>query len=121
MTKVLICGGRDYRDKRAFDTFMDSQHHVYAFTHVIHGGAPGADTLADEWALSRGVQAIRCPANWDKHGKSAGPIRNRRMAELLPDWLYAFPGGRGTANMIATAKERGIDVMEVSPVSANEQ
>jgi len=111
MTKILVCGGRDYADRAFLEKFLDNQHGVFAFTHVIHGDAPGADKLAHHWALSRGVQAIACPANWAAHGRKAGPLRNRRMAELLPDWVYAFPGGAGTASMVKIAQERGIDVM----------
>lgn len=112
--KILVCGGREYAQKAHFEKFMDEQHHVFGFTHVIHGGAPGADTLADTWARSRGVQTVVCHANWGKQGNAAGPIRNRRMAELLPDMVLAFPGGAGTANMIKTAEERGLHVRHVT-------
>jgi hypothetical protein len=115
---ILICGGRDYSDKQRFCHFMDREHSVYAFTHVIHGACNlkkriGADWMADEWAKARGIQPVACEALWDKQGNRAGPIRNRRMAELRPHWAYAFPGGSGTASMIGILEELGIDVIRV--------
>jgi UDP-N-acetylmuramoylalanine-D-glutamate ligase len=53
-------------------------------------------------------------ADWDTHGKAAGPIRNKRMLdEGKPDLVVAFPGGRGTANMISQARKAGVEVIEV--------
>lgn len=126
---VLVCGGRTYgnevdekgglTDKALkqriilVDT-LQSLHDRNCFTHVMHGGANGADTLAGAWAKLRGIQTVVCAAGWDLLGKAAGYIRNKRMAELEPDLVVAFPGGRGTANMVQIAKERGITVHEVT-------
>jgi hypothetical protein len=112
---VLVCGGRDYTDKAFFDAFMDREHGVYVITHVIHGAYRGADTLAHNWALSRGVQPIACEANWKLQGKRAGPLRNLRMAELRPHWGYAFPGGGGTAGMVDLLREREIEITVIDP------
>ena len=88
--------------------------HKFTF-RVIHGGALGADTASGEWAKSEGVKVTSYPANWKKHGKAAGPIRNRQMIEEgKPDIVVALPGGRGTANMIAQAEERGIPVVKIN-------
>lgn len=98
--KVLVFGGREFQDRKfLFDT-LDALHKSQPFTHVIHGAYKGADALADEWAMRRGVQPVRCPANWDWFGPPAGPIRNRSMLELNPDYWVAFTGGVGTADMI---------------------
>ncbi len=54
-------------------------------------------------------------ADWHEHGRAAGPIRNARMiAEGRPDLVIAFPGGRGTADMVSRARKAGIEVREVS-------
>jgi len=54
------------------------------------------------------------PAEWDKFGRRAGPLRNEQMLrEGKPDVVVAFPGGRGTAHMVRIAKEAGIDVLEI--------
>jgi hypothetical protein len=53
-------------------------------------------------------------AQWKKHGRAAGPIRNQRMLdEGKPDLVVAFPGGRGTADMIRRAERAGVPVQQV--------
>lgn len=83
------------------------------FTCLITGAAYGADTLAAEWATRSGVQVVSCPANWSVYGKGAGHVRNRRMLELGPDLVVAFPGGRGTADMIRQATSAGVKTIAV--------
>lgn len=118
--KVLVCGGRDYQDREAIRRVLDKQHHVIAFTHLIHGTCIGVDQIAAKWAEDNGVQSVGCPAQWWKYGKAGGPIRNRRMLELQPDLLIAFPGGRGTANMVSQAKEANVQVYcPIATVSAS--
>jgi hypothetical protein len=54
------------------------------------------------------------PADWTRHGKAAGPKRNQLMLDKeKPDLVIAFPGGKGTADMVARAKAQGFKVMEV--------
>lgn len=81
---------------------------------IISGGAKGADSLAIEWAKARGVTYEVHPAQWDVHGKAAGPIRNQEMIDAGIDLLVAFPGGRGTAHMISRCKLANIEVYEVN-------
>jgi len=111
---LLVCGGRDYKDAeqafRALDRVLE--HRQVAL--VVSGGANGADSLAKEWAMRRGICFCEYPANWTFYGKSAGHLRNSAMIRHLPvDGVLAFPGGRGTANMVQQAKERGIQVLEL--------
>ena len=78
------------------------------------GGAKGADELARDWARIRNVWLITYPADWDRHGKAAGPIRNEHMLrEFEPDLVVAFPGGRGTQHMVSIALSAGVRVMMV--------
>jgi hypothetical protein len=50
-------------------------------------------------------------ADWNTHGRAAGPIRNQRMLdEVKPELVVAFPGGRGTADMVRRAREAGVNV-----------
>ena len=57
-------------------------------------------------------EEIVFPAEWDKYGVSAGPIRNQKMIdEGKPDLVFAFPGGRGTTDMIRRAAVAGIRVV----------
>lgn len=110
MSRVLVCGGRDFADRDAvYQTLTDYRPSV-----VIQGGATGADRLAYEWARWARVSVQTFHANWKDHGKGAGPIRNQRMLdEGKPDIVIAFPGGRGTADMVRRAKIAGVEVREV--------
>lgn len=109
----LVCGGRDFDDIGFLIEFMDVEHALRGFTHILHGNARGADTIADSWAMSRGIQPVACRALWGFYGsQKAGPIRNELMAALSPKVVIAFPGGSGTASMIRIAKRLGIKVIE---------
>lgn len=110
--KVIVCGGRDFNDERAVFNALDKAHSHKPISMVIHGGARGADLLAGEWAESRGIISARVDALWDAHGKAAGPRRNRAMLDLFPEGIIAFPGGRGTADMVAAAREAGVKVWQ---------
>jgi hypothetical protein len=79
----------------------------------MQGGARGVDSFAREWATTKHIGRWVCNAEWDKHGRSAGPRRNARMLEWKPDLVIAFPGGRGTADMVAKAEAAGISVRRV--------
>lgn len=82
---------------------------------IIHGACrSGADLWADEWAVVNWTQIEEYPADWAKYGRAAGPIRNRRMiSEGKPDLVLAFPGGRGTSDMVRRAELAGITVERV--------
>lgn len=112
--KVLVCGGRDFDEVAIVDAALDALHNKHGLTHLIHGGAQGADAIASWWASGRrDVQEVICPANWDMNGRAAGPMRNRAMAELSPDLVLAFKGGRGTESMVKIAEALGIPVERV--------
>ncbi|HKS72677.1 MAG TPA: SLOG family protein [Terriglobales bacterium] len=119
--RVLVCGGRDFSDRdlmaRTLAPYRPSPITAVSEHKIIQGGAIGADTLAREWAEVYGVPYREFPADWNKHGRAAGPIRNQRMIdEGKPDLVIAFPGGRGTADMISRAEKAGIRVMRVRPL-----
>lgn len=93
--RVLICGGRDYRDARRVRLTLDEAHLKHRFSLVIQGGARGADLLAEAWATARGVSCDTYHADW-REGKAAGPIRNQRMIDQgRPELVIALPGGPG--------------------------
>lgn len=134
--KLLVCGGRDYDDRAKLNAVLDYVQVVLSeedppdeITLVIHGACgwnadedhpslrpmQGADKLADEWAEAHGVEVKRVPAAWTSLGRKAGPIRNSAMLAYQPDVVIAFPGGRGTANMVRTARAAGLPTYEVKP------
>lgn len=123
--RILVCGGRDFSDydllgKTLLGLFPPATDDMSTWmvpsdTVIIHGDADGADQLADQWAVVHWVQIERYPADWERHGRAAGPIRNKQMLdEGKPDLVVAFPGGRGTANMVRQARAAGVRVMEIS-------
>jgi predicted Rossmann-fold nucleotide-binding protein len=82
-------------------------------SRIVTGGATGADHFAEEWAKLARVSRSVYLADWNQHGKGAGPIRNQEMLDKgQPTLVIAFPGGKGTADMIARARAAGIEVME---------
>ena len=131
--RVLVCGGRDYIDLNAFRAEMHkiAQKHFprtepdeygnYLYTvTIIAGGASGADRMTADWAANEWCQYEEYKADWSS-GTKAGPIRNERMLiEGKPDLVVAFPGGRGTADMVRRACKAGVKVIEVNaaPVGA---
>lgn len=123
--RVLVCGGRDFgRDLVTWNFIVEtldrrllwgnSGNEYYNDITIIEGDAYGVDKRAGQWATDTGAKLEIYPADWEKHGKRAGYIRNKQMLdEGKPDLVIAFPGGAGTAMMVKLAKEAGVPVEEV--------
>ena len=110
--RVIIAGTRDFSNyellKEKCDNILSTKRQDSNIV-ILSGTAKGADRLGERYARERGFQLRRFPADWDKDGNKAGPIRNAKMADNA-DALIAFWDGtsRGTAHMIRTAKERDL-------------
>jgi hypothetical protein len=112
--KVLVCGGRDYTDYWTVHEILTGIHRATPISCLIEGGALGADRFARQWAINNKVFYETFSADWKTHGKAAGPIRNKRMLmEGKPECVIAFPGGKGTANMVAFARDADVPVVEI--------
>lgn len=112
--KLLVCGGRDFSDKELLFRTLDELHAASPIGLIVEGGARGADELARNWAFVNLVKYVTYAADWKTNGRAAGPIRNQQMLnESKPDAVLAFPGGRGTADMVRRAKAAGVIVEEV--------
>lgn len=122
--RILVCGGRDCSSSDVWNwlesnlrvelAFVTGHHASLTIEALIHGGARGADEGAERWGKSEHIKTHRYAADWKKHGKAAGPIRNQRMIdEGKPDVVIAFPGGKGTADMVSRARTDGLHVIEV--------
>ena len=121
MRKVIIAGGRDFTDRWSLwgamiDLFAEDVPHdgrdfVEVEMEVVCGGADGADYEGKVWAEAHNFPVRMFPADWDQHGKAAGPIRNAEMAQYA-DTLVAFWDGesRGTRNMIGNALREGLEI-----------
>lgn len=75
--RTIIAGGRDYSLTLSDEAWLDT----LPIREVVSGGASGADAGGEAWAKKRGIPIKRFPADWKTHGRAAGPIRNRQMAE----------------------------------------
>lgn len=114
--RIIIAGSREFNDyellrKSILDCVDVTQHNVT----IISGTARGADQLGEKFALEYKLDLIRMPADWNLYGKSAGYIRNKKMAEYAAEengMLFAFWDGasRGTMHMIKLAQDNDLDV-----------
>jgi YspA, cpYpsA-related SLOG family len=108
--RVLVCGGRDYNNQLKVTSVLNQ----IGVTFLIQGNASGADELAQRWAEANHVKVLSFSPDWGTFGKAAGPIRNKQMLEEgKPDLVVAFPGGRGTADMVRQAKKANVEVIEI--------
>jgi len=106
--RTIISGGRDYQMTTADYAFLDTLKS--RITEVVSGGAKGADEGGERWANKNGIPVKLFPANWDRNGAAAGPIRNRKMAKYAQA-LVVFPGGNGTFNMEMEAERRNLKII----------
>jgi hypothetical protein len=99
--KTIIAGCRDFKDYNLLKSKVDAYREDHVITEVVCGGATGADALGENYAVQNGITVKGFPADWNKHGKAAGPIRNRQMAEYADCLIAVWDGkSRGTKNMI---------------------
>ena len=127
---LLVCGGRTlglptpsklapepHAERWAAKHCLGQMAARMIITAVRHGAARGADELAGEWARECALPEEPMPADWNAHGRGAGHRRNAAMLarEPRPVACVAFPGGRGTADMVKRCKAAGVPVWEIEP------
>lgn len=109
--RLLVTGGRDFTDRDFVFHILDRIHAKRPITLLVEGGALGADALSRLWAICNNIPFQTCKADWERYGKAAGIIRNGTMlSDWNPQGCVAFPGGRGTADMVKKAENAGITV-----------
>lgn len=113
LKRYLVCGGRDYSDwqfmRKKLKVLLEKD---WMFI-LVHGDCKGADRLAVGWAKACELIVEAYPADWAKYGRAAGAIRNQEMLDSGIDGVIAFPGGKGTANMIKIAIQAGVPVWDL--------
>ena len=107
--RVVIAGCRDYENYEQAKEFIDiclSNVRKENEIIIVSGGARGADAIGERYAKENGFAVEKYPADWEKYGKSAGPIRNKQMAEIS-DYVICFwnEKSKGTKSMIDFAKK----------------
>lgn len=112
MMKVVIAGSRNITDRTAVFSAIESVN--MNITEVVCGMARGVDSLGAEWGRSKGIPVAEAPADWNKHGKAAGHIRNAQMAEYCDRAIIIWDGeSKGSANMIKQMKRLSKPYVEV--------
>ena len=112
--RVVVAGCRnydDYREAKEYIDFCISEIKGKYELIFVSGGCRGADFLGEKYALENGFKLETYPANWKLYGNSAGPRRNKEMAEKV-DYVICFWDGksRGTKSMIEFAKSMNIPI-----------
>lgn len=107
--RTIVAGMRDFTDSAVVaDAVLSAPWEVGT---VLSGGASGVDAAGERVARAFGLPVERYPADWNRHGRAAGPIRNRQMAENADALVAVWNGkSRGTRNMIETARSLGLRV-----------
>lgn len=119
--KVLVTGSRNWANpfivgKALEEYWEETNYHAWGDPGdllIVHGDCPtGADHWADLWAKTYDYEIETHPAQWDLHGKFAGPKRNMEMVDLGAEVVLAFPhpDSRGTVQCMKYAKEKGLRV-----------
>lgn len=113
---LIIAGCRYFTDRKLIYEGIDSFIKEYGTPDlIIEGGAKGVDRMAYYYAKDNDIPVKVFPANWNKYGRAAGPIRNEEMAKHGTHLLAFWDGkSRGTKNMIEMAKKHGLIVTIIS-------
>jgi len=114
--KIVIFGTRKFNNYSILKQVVEStdSYKKGKITCVISGRAKGADTLGEQWAREKGIELILMPANWERYGRAAGPIRNKQMAEIADAAIGFWDGNTihsGTYNMINTCKKLKVPLL----------
>ena len=107
--KTIIAGSRGIVNYQALCKAV--RNSGFEISEVVSGTARGVDRMGEQWAAENQVPVKRFPADWDRHGRAAGYIRNRAMADYADALIALWDGdSRGTKGMIDDAKARGLKV-----------
>jgi len=124
--RVLVCGSRTFSDViicSMLDGIADRMLNAKSALVIITGMARGADTIAVDWANANGITLHEYPADWERHGRRAGYLRNVEMLERgNPDLVLAFVdkpliASKGTAMMVNLARRAGVKTYVVEAIN----
>ena len=109
-TLIAVAGGKNVTDIDAIFARLDKARAKYSDMVLVHGGGPGVERIAAQWAERHGVHQVVCKPDWNAHGRAAPFRRNDDLLNLLPKGVIAFPGSGITDNLIDKADKLGIPV-----------
>ena len=110
MRKVIVAGTRYYEDRDTLYKILDSI--IRPGDIIVSGKCPtGADKFGEDYAEENGHEIDPYPADWDKYGLAAGPIRNEQMASVANIAIVAWNGkSKGTRNLIKHCRSYDVPV-----------
>lgn len=109
MMKTIIAGSRTVTNLAVVSHAIECSG--FDITEVVSGQARGVDTLGEIWGRSKRLPITEFPADWKRHGRRAGYLRNEEMAQYADALIAVWDGeSRGTKHMIDIAKKRGLNV-----------
>ncbi len=109
-TLVAIAGGKQVANADAIIARLEKAKEKCADLILVHGGGPGVERIAAQWADRSGVHQVVCKPDWNAHGRAAPFRRNDELLNLLPKGVIAFPGSGITDNLVDKAVALGIPV-----------
>ena len=116
--KIIVAGSRTIVDQDVVNKAMLTSGWSHVITEVVSGVAPGVDQMGQAWAIKNNIRLKKFPANWELHGRAAGPIRNKQMAEYADALIAVWDGkSSGTKDMIKKMQKAGKRVYVVMPYS----
>jgi len=120
--RMLVCGGRDWVSSVARVNLVQQVLSALPVPDILIVGGDDTDRqnsvdgTAFLWALNRGIPIAVVKPHWDRWKRAAGPMRNAAMLKLCPTLVVAFPGGRGTEDMVRKANAAGVPVRHVDAI-----
>ena len=109
-TLVAVTGGKEVADPAAVWSVLDRTRAKHGNMVLVHGGAPGIETVAAKWAEARSVDQVIVRPDWKAHGRAAPFRRNDDLLNLMPKGVIAFAGSGVTGNLVDKARQMGIPV-----------
>jgi hypothetical protein len=114
--RILITGSRDWSDADLLRRVVLRMLAVSTQDAVlVHGGCRGVDVDAARLWREAGRPVEVHAAEWDVHGRAAGPIRNQLMVDLGADMCVALirDGSRGASQCADAAERAGIQTYRI--------
>jgi hypothetical protein len=113
--RVIIAGGRGFSNYQIMTNCLDHVFSTARENHdeiiIVSGTARGADRMGEQYAVDSHFEVDRYPADWDRHGRSAGYKRNVQMAKVATHLIAFWDGvSRGTGHMIDIARRLGLTI-----------
>ncbi len=115
MMRILVCGDRNWKDRECITRELLRYDNT---SIIVQGCCRGADMMAAESCKMLGYHCEGYPADWERYGRAAGPMRNKRMLDTGIHLVLCFHNdignSKGTKNMMNQAIQYGIEVKVIT-------